>query len=158
MIAEAMAAVQQGLPEQGNLLDYVRAVLKSRELIKFGVLVVCGLLGMIGNYGYKWLRDETRGGLYDYMFGSYPKRTLLALVAVISWATITIGTPIAEGMGWSALINLGITTGFAFDVVLNKSEKVVWTEEERVAHLGVKPVPSLEVAPAPAPAALPPQS
>lgn len=152
MIAEAMAAIQQGLPEQGNLLDYLKAVLKSRELVKFGVLVFCGLLGMVGNYAYKWLRDETRGGLYDYMFGAYPRRTLLAVGAIIGWAAFMIGTPVTDGAGWSALINLGLTTGFAFDAILNKTDKVVWTEEERAAHLAEKS----SIAPV-EPVALPPQ-
>lgn len=152
MIAEAMAAVQQGLPEQGEFLAYVRAVFRSRELVKFGVLVGFGIFGMVCNYVYKWMRDEARGGLYDYMFGSYPRRTLLAIGAIVGWAAFMIGTPVTEGAGWSALINLGLTTGFAFDAILNKTDKVVWTEEERAAHLAVKS--SIVTA---EPVALPPQ-
>lgn len=153
MIAEAIAAVQQGLPEQGAFLDYVKAVFKSRELVKFIVLVTCGLIGMVCNYAYKWIRDEARGGLYSYMFGSYPRRTLLAIGAVMGWALFMIGTPITEGAGWSALINLGLTTGFAFDSILNKTDKVIWTDAERTAHTNRDPL----TIPVPIPGSLPPQ-
>lgn len=152
MIIEAMtgiAALPQGLPEQGALFDYVKAVFHSKELIQFGTLAVTSLLGMTGNYIYKWLRDEVRGSLYMYMFGSYPRRALLAIGAVISWALFVTGTSITDGAGWSALINLGLTTGFAFDAILNKADKVVWTEEERAERLGLKPISVIATAPLP---------
>jgi len=133
MIGEALAAVQQSLPEQGDFTNYVQAVWRSRELVQMWVLLSSGVLGMAGNYLFKFLRDDIRGSLCNYLFRDHPKSTALAFFVLCGWAlTATVGG-LVQGAGWTAVINLGLTTGFAIDALVNKANQAVWTPEERAA-------------------------
>jgi len=131
MIIEAIAAVQEGIREQGSFGDYVRDILRSRDLVKFWVLLGSGFVGMLANYLFKWLRDEIAGSLWFYLASSHPKRTMLAVATLVGYAGATMVSPALDGAGWSVVINLGLTTGFAIDALINKAERKVWSDEQR---------------------------
>lgn len=135
MIAEALAGaaavVQQTINDQGDFSDYVRAIFYSRDMVKFLVLLGFGCVGMIANYVYKWLRDEINGSLAHYLVGSHPRRTLLALATLCGYALTTVISPVLDGAGWGVVINMGLTTGFAIDALVNKADRQVWTDEQR---------------------------
>ena len=39
-----------------------------------------------------------------------------------------------DGAGWGVVINMGLTTGFAVDALINKADRQMWTEEERTVR------------------------
>lgn len=130
-LAGAAAVVQKSIDDDGSFGDYVRAVYDSRAFIQFWVLCLFGFIGMTANYTYKWLSDEIKGSLWYYMVGSRPRRTLLALATFAGYALTTVISPVLDGAGWSVVVNLGLTTGFAVDALVNKADRQVWTDEER---------------------------
>lgn len=135
MIGEAIAggieAVQTAINDHGTFGEYLRAVLVSRPMAQFWVLVLFGTVGMAGNYLWKWLRDEITGSLWNYLTRQYPKRTALAYATFIGYAATTVLSPVLDGAGWGVVVNLGLTTGFAIDALVNKSDRQVWTAQER---------------------------
>lgn len=135
MISEAIAGsielAQATLNDRGSFTEYMRAILASRELAQFGVLVLFGTLGMAGNYLWKWLRDEIAGSLWAYVVHQYPKRTALAFATILGYAATTVLSPVLDGAGWGVVVNMGLTTGFAIDALVNKSNRQPWTEEQR---------------------------
>lgn len=144
MIAEAIAGgiqqAQQQLAEHGSIMQYLRSLWSSRELVQLLVLIVAGTLGMMANYTYKWLRDEIQGSLWFYIAGSYPRRTALAFITFCGYAITTVMSPMLDDAGWSVVINLGLTTGFAIDALINKADRQAWTDEDR-ARRAQKPPP-----------------
>lgn len=133
-LAGGIEAVQTAINDHGTFGEYLRAVLVSRPMAQFGVLVLFGTLGMAANYLWKWLRDEITGSLWAYLTKQYPKRTALAYATFIGYAVTTVLSPVLDGAGWGVVINLGLTTGFAIDALVNKSKAKVWTDEEREAR------------------------
>lgn len=143
MISQALAGgielAQATLNDRGTFTDYVRAILGSRELVQFGVLLGAGVAGGSANYLYKWLRDEITGSLWAYVTEQYPKRTLLAIATYVSYCVATVLSPVLDGAGWGVVINMGFTTGFAIDALVNKSERKEWSAAERTARLLAEP-------------------
>jgi len=139
MIASALAGgvelVQTAINDRGSFGEYVRAILHSRELVQFLVLLGAGLCGAAANYLYKWLRDEITGSLIEYVTKQYPKRTLLALATYFGYCVATVLSPVLDGAGWGVVLNMGFTTGFAIDALVNKSERKAWTDAERTTKL-----------------------
>jgi len=137
MITEVLAGgvqmVQQTIQDQGTFGEYIRAVLRSKALTQFGVLMLFGLIGIIANWLAKWMFDQIEGSLFDYLFRHYPKRTASAFAVFTAYALFTAVTSL-DGAGWSIVVNLGLTTGFAIDALVNKAKRAVWTEDERKAH------------------------
>lgn len=146
MIETAVAAMQQALPEDGDFGTYVRAVLHSRAMVQLWVLLGSGMLGMAGNYLFKYLRDDIRGSLWNYLFRDHPKSTALAALVLAGWAVTAVTSGLVQTAGWTVVINLGLTTGFAIDALVNKANQAVWTDEERAEHAAKQ-----EPAPAPLP-------
>ena len=137
-VAGGVAVMQAAINDGGSFSDYVRSVLGSREQVQFWVLLGAGSIGMFANWLYKWMRDEIRGSLFDYLLHQYPKRTALAFATFASYAVATVLSPVLDGAGWGVVINMGFTTGFAIDALVNKSDRQAWTEEERKQQ-GTKP-------------------
>lgn len=135
MIAEAfaggVATMQAAINDQGSFTEYVRSILRSRELVQLGVLMFFGSLGMVANYTYKWLRDELSGSLWHYAVTSHPRRTALSIVTFAGYAVTTVLSPVLDGAGWGVVVNLGLTTGFAIDALVNKADRQAWTDEDR---------------------------
>lgn len=132
MISQALAA--SILPIKGTFFDYARQMLSSTMLSQWAVLVVAGIFGVCGNYAYKWLTEQIGGSLWTYLFVDYPKRTALAFCVYIGWTVFITSTGIVgDWTTWGALINLGLTTGFSIDALVNKARRAQWTEEERQA-------------------------
>ena len=123
--------MQQVAAQDGSFGDYVRHALGSREFVQFWVLAGAGCFGIAANYAYKWLRDEIRGSLWQYLTLQHPKRTLLSFATFFGYACATILSPVLDGAGWGVVINMGLTTGFAIDALVNKADRQAWTEEER---------------------------
>ena len=140
MISEAFAGTEAiaqhiaAINDKGSFTEFARGVLDSRELVQFFVLLGAGFCGATANYLYKWMRDEITGSLIDYVFKQYPKRTLLALATYFSYCVTITLSPMLDGSGWSAVINLGFTTGFAIDALVNKSGRKEWSAEERAVR------------------------
>lgn len=138
MISEAWAGAaqmaQQTINDQGTFGDYVRQVRDSRELVQLLVLLGAGTVGMLANYTYKWLRDEIRGSLWHYLVEAHPRRTMLSFVVFGGYALTTVISPVLDGAGWGVVINMGLTTGFAIDALVNKADRHVWTNEERTVR------------------------
>ena len=145
MIAEAIAGgievAQAVLNDKGTFTDYVLAIMGSRELVQFGVLLGAGLAGGATNYLYKWVRDEITGSLWAYVTEQYPKRTLLALMTYVGYCVATVLSPVLDGAGWGVVINMGFTTGFAIDALVNKSERKEWSAQERAVRVPPPDVP-----------------
>ena len=97
------------------------------------MLLGAGLAGASANYLYKWMRDEITGSLIVYVTEQYPKRTMLALATYFSYCVATVLSPVLDGAGWGVVLNMGFTTGFAIDALVNKAERKEWTPEERAA-------------------------
>lgn len=136
MIPDALAALAQVVGDKGTFFDYVRIMLVSKELSRWGVLMSAGVLGICANYFYKWVTEQISGSLWIYLFEEYPRRTLLAFTLYVSWTFVAITTGlVSEAMSWSVIINLGASTGFAVDALVNKARRSQWTEEERTAHV-----------------------
>lgn len=132
---DALAAVTLPLPlAKGTFFEYARAMFNSTMVAQWAVLMVSGVLGVCANYVYKWLNDEIGGSLWKYLFTDYPKRTALAFSIYIGWTFTAISFGIvADSMPWGAIINLGASTGFAIDALVNKARRAQWTDEERAA-------------------------
>ena len=135
MIPEALAggmqAIQQAVNDQGTFGEYVRGVISSKALVQFWVLMLFGFVGVLANYAYKWLRDEIMGSLWAYLARQHPKRTLLSFATFAGYALATVLSPALDGAGWGVVVNLGLTTGFAIDALINKADRQVWTDEQR---------------------------
>lgn len=130
LIAEALAAI--ALPVKGTFVDYLRAMIGSTMAAQWMVLVIAGFLGVCANYAYKWLTEQIAGSLWTYLFTEYPRRTALAFATFLGWAVLAISTGLVhDAMPWGTLINLGLTTGFAIDALVNKTRRAQWSDEER---------------------------
>lgn len=137
IINSAIAASEMVAPaaEEGTFHAYLWAVIHSREFVQFWVLMVCGFLGVVANYLWKWANDQIKGSIVKYLFTDYPKRTLLSFMAMTGWSFVAMTSMVTPNLAWSILINMGVTTGFAVDAVINKANRAQWTEEERAAKL-----------------------
>jgi hypothetical protein len=106
----------------------VKDVVHSARFVQFWVLLGFGILGMVSHYTYKWLTDEIKGCLYSYLFECYPKRTALAFFTLLGWAFVTaLSTNVLD---WGLVINVGLSTGFAIDALINKAKRAVADTEE----------------------------
>jgi hypothetical protein len=134
MIAEAWSAAVTPLGDKGTFFEYARMMLASRMIGQLGVLMAAGVLGVCANYVYKWLTEQIAGSLWTYLFTEYPRRTMLSFSVYLGWAFTAISTGlVSDAMPWGAVINLGLTTGFAIDALVNKARRAQWTDEERQA-------------------------
>lgn len=128
-------AYAQGINETGSFSDYVRTVLTSRRMAQLVVMVGFGLLGIAANWFWKWVTNQIEGSLWRYLVIDHPKRTLASLAAYVGWV-FGVAFPsemVTDLSAWTAVINLALTTGFAIDVVANKSTRAEWTPAERAA-------------------------
>ncbi len=136
MIGEALAAVQTALPgvnETGSFGDYVNTLVASKAFAQFWVLLVAGYLGVVANYMWKWATDTIQGSLWRYLVKDHPKNTVLSVMAISGWVLMAM-SQIEQSTAWGLLINIGLTTGFAVDVLVNKAQSAnrqQWTAEER---------------------------
>ena len=136
MIGEALGGVQTVLAdvnEHGSFGDYVTTLVASKHFAQFWVLLVAGYLGVVANYLWKWATDVIHGSLWKYLVQDHPKNTVLSLMAISGWVLMAM-SQIEETTAWGLLINIGLTTGFAVDVLVNKANQAnrqQWTPEER---------------------------
>lgn len=131
---DALAAVLPIPLAKGTFFEYVRAMLGSTMVAQWAVLAFAGVLGVCANYVYKYLTEQIGGSLWAYLFTEYPRRTALAFATYLGWAVFAISTGLVhDAMPWGTLINLGLTTGFAIDALVNKARRAQWTDEERAA-------------------------
>lgn len=132
MISEALAAL--AVPVKGTFFEYLRTMIASTMIAQWTVLVVAGVLGVCANYAYKWLTEQIAESLWKYLFTDFPRRTLLSFAVYAGWTVIAISTGlVSDSMPWGALINLGVTTGFSVDALVNKAQRSQWTDEQRAA-------------------------
>lgn len=129
------AQASAGVSEQGSFHEYLRTLWDSRRPAQVGVLLGFGLLGIAANYFYKWLTRQSNGSLWHYLAVDNPRRTLASFAAYAGWI-FGVAFPsdmVTDATTWTAIINLALTTGFAIDVVANKSTRAAWTPAEREA-------------------------
>lgn len=114
MITDAIAA---GIQEHGSFTQFVLSVLDSGQLVQGLVLAGFGLAGVLANWYWKWVTDQITGSLWKYLAHDNPKRTLASLTCIGAWAIWAIDI----NLTWTQAINLALSTGFAIDVLVNKS-------------------------------------
>jgi hypothetical protein len=134
MISEAFAGVQHVVQGHQPFGDFIRATINSVAFVQFWVLLTSSFLGVGANYLWKWANDQIKGSLWKYLFKDYPKRTILSFMAIAGWTVVAM-SQVDDNLAWGILINMGLTTGFAVDAMINKANRAAWTEEERAANI-----------------------
>lgn len=114
---------------QNSFWDFLAALPGSMEGQIFMAMLIMGAIGMMAHYAMRWLQGQITGGLFNYMFISYPKRTGLAYAGIIGAALTAIASNVfvtdsGEFVGWLNVIWFGLTNGYAADSVANKGAEV----------------------------------
>lgn len=138
---DALAALAIPI-SKGTFFEYARAMLGSTMAAQWAVLVAAGVLGVCGNYAFKWMNNEIGGSLWTYLFVDYPRRTMLSFAVYLGWTFTAITTGlVTDAMPWGAVIQSGLSVGFMIDALVNKAKRAQWTEEERQAKVAPPPAP-----------------
>lgn len=112
---------------QPTLWDYLRQLPMSMEAQVLYALLLSGAVGMAAHYAIRWARGEVTGGLASYLFIDYAKRTVLALLLLVSMAAAAIAsnvfvTDTGVFVGWLNVLWFGVTNGYASDSMANKGD------------------------------------
>lgn len=137
--AQKIAEIKAGGNE--SLWEFLARLPGSFEAQIFYAVGIFGAVGMFMNYIQRWLKKEIAGNLWHYLFDCNIRGTLLSFSTTIGVGigAITGGvfeTASGEFVGWFNVMWVSLTNGFMWDVALNKSERAVWTEEQRSAKKG----------------------
>lgn len=129
--AAAAEAIASAINEHGTFKEYLLSVLHSKALIQFAVVMAFGTAGMIGNWVCRYLFDQI-SNLWQYLFVDYPRRTAAAFLVFTGYA-FGVVQGLDDSTTWGVVVNLGFSTGFAIDAMLNKAKRREWTDEERAS-------------------------
>lgn len=120
-----------------SLLEYALAFWGSLEMQILLALFITGLLGQMASYTYKWLQDEIKGDLWQYLFKDNFKKTSLTFVGYMSSAVLAVMADIfmndQQFAGWTNVLTWGWLNGLALDLAFNKGQTAVWSESKRKA-------------------------
>ena len=144
MTAQTMAQAKIATPE--SLWHFLAALPTTMEAqILYGVLL-SGVVGMVANYTVKWARGEIAGSLWQYLFLTQFRATLLSFfgymgLAITSIAAAIFSTSDGQFVGWATVLWFGATNGFAVDAIANRGDRKAWSPEERAAKTKEEPKP-----------------
>lgn len=121
---------------QESLWAFLAKLPASFEAQMFYGVLIGGLVGMLVNYGIKWMRGEIQGSLIAYLFFHNVRGTMLSFVSAVGTgiAGITMGvftTSNGEFTGWFNLMWIAVSNGFFWDAAANKGARPEWTAQER---------------------------
>ena len=133
---EQAKTIQQIKAQQVSLWDFLGALPASFEAQMFYGVLLGGLVGMLLNYGIKWLRREISGSLLAYLFVDNIRGTLLSFVSAVGTGLAGIATGVfttqdGQFVGWFNLMWIAVSNGFFWDAAANKGTRTAWTPEER---------------------------
>jgi hypothetical protein len=80
----------------------------------------CGIAGILGHYGKKWVTGDIKGNLYVYLVKHHPKRSMLMVGAFLSTAAGYIFSGALADMSWGVIMSSSLTAGYAADSLCNK--------------------------------------
>lgn len=108
----------------------------SFEAQVFYGLVGSGIVGALSSWLWKWAKGEAAG--VGHITLRYGLGQVLWLIGSSIGAIATVGfmTPAGEFFGWLSVLWTGALAGFGGEV---KTEKKVWTDEERAANAAKGP-------------------
>ena len=84
-------------------------------LLFFGI----GIVGMISHWAKRWLRQQTKANLYEYLFVNNPKYTASAFLAYVGAILVLVFGGHTDFESTQAL-GLAYATGYGIDSALNK--------------------------------------
>lgn len=140
-IAQVIASSPSGAIEAP--WHYLAGIPFTQQAYIFYMLTLGSIVGMIGHYISRWASGDIAGSLIDYLFRQEGRRTLLAVIGIVSWSVGEVSTGLfvnSEGIfvGWALVLLSGLKTGYTGDSIANKGTRPVWTPELRAAAAIVK--------------------
>jgi hypothetical protein len=134
--APTIDQLKAATPPTESLATFLLQLPSTMEAQIFYALVLGSAIGLVGHYLRLWLEGEIEGCLADYLFKQTPKRTVLAIFAIVTWSAGEIGlglftTETGQFVGWGLVILSGIKTGYAGDSLVNKGQRPQWSPEQR---------------------------
>lgn len=131
-------------------IDFLMALPGTLDWMVFWTMLGFGVLGVLANYTFKYLRDEIAGNPFIYLFQQNFKRTALAFSSFVTavFGMLQTNMFIHDGVfiGWSATILIAISAGMNFDAYINKGERKEWSNKERDAKEDLAEVKAKEEA------------
>jgi hypothetical protein len=111
-----------------TLWQFLTALPASMEAQIFYGLMLAGLLGMVAHYFKSWVYKQIEGSLARYLFIDHPRRTLAALLVLVSAALGALASNVFMGddgqfVGWLNVMWNGALAGFGADAVANKGSE-----------------------------------
>ena len=134
MQSPTIAQLKAQAPE--SLWHFLLSLPTSMEAQIWYALTLGAVLGMVGHYIRARVNGSISGSPVDYFFRDNLWRSIGAAIAVMGElvAEITSGLFFTDAglfVGWAIVILSGIKTGYLGDSLVNKGQRVIWTEEQR---------------------------
>lgn len=136
MNAPTVEQLKMIVPPADSPWSYLAHLPFTLEANIFYMLVLFGIAGAVANYVVRWAKGEIQGSLFAYMFTDSPRRSVLAVIALVAeligeQAAGLFMTADAKFVGWALVIAAGMKTGFLIDNIVNKASRPEWTPAQR---------------------------